>query len=80
MEKKIGNMSEAKPTMCVSSANEGKTQVGWVVAIGWKAWKWASANNTPPKGSPYHVLDSNEMIVKSPCLKTSKIYNGDGCA
>jgi hypothetical protein len=31
---KKDNTSEAKPTMCISFANEGKTQVGWVVAIG----------------------------------------------
>jgi len=68
--KKIGNTSNARPTMCVSSANEGKTQVRWVVAVKQKVRKWASANNTPSKGSPYHVLDWNEMIMKSLCLKT----------
>jgi hypothetical protein len=33
------NTSRARPTMCVSSANEGKTQVGWVVVIGRRAQK-----------------------------------------
>jgi hypothetical protein len=32
--KKTTNTSDAKPIMCISFANEGKTQVGWVVAIG----------------------------------------------
>ncbi len=32
--KKPSNSSKARPTMCVSFANEGKTKVGWVVAIG----------------------------------------------
>jgi hypothetical protein len=65
--------------MCVSSTNERKTQVGWVVVVKQRMWKWASANNTPPKGFPYHVLNWNEMTMKSLCLKTSKKYNGDGC-
>jgi hypothetical protein len=30
---------EARPIMCVSSANERKTQIGWVVVVGWKAQK-----------------------------------------
>jgi hypothetical protein len=51
--------------MCISFANEGKTQVGWVAIIGRRTWKWASANNIPPKGSPYCVWDSNEMIMRS---------------
>jgi len=54
-----------------------KTQVKWDVAIGWKAWRWISANNTPPKRSPCHVLDLDEMIVKSLCLEASKNYSGD---
>jgi hypothetical protein len=29
-------MFEARPIMCVSFVNKGKTQVGWVVAIGWR--------------------------------------------
>jgi len=52
--------------MCRSFANEGKTQVGWATTVGWRT---SSVNNTPSKGSPYHALDSNEMIVRSPCLK-----------
>jgi len=37
--KKIGNTSEARPIMCISSTNEGKTQVGWVATIGQRAQK-----------------------------------------
>jgi hypothetical protein len=33
--KKTITTSDAKPTICVSSTNEGKTQVGWV-AIVWQ--------------------------------------------
>ncbi len=29
-------MFEARSIMCVSFANEGKTQVGWVAAVGQK--------------------------------------------
>jgi hypothetical protein len=32
--KKTGKMSEVGPTMCISFANEGKKQVGWVVTVG----------------------------------------------
>jgi hypothetical protein len=65
--------------MCVSFTNEKKTQVGWVATVGRKMWKWISANNTPPKGSSCHT-NSNEMIVRSPCLEASEQYNGDGHA
>ncbi len=61
--------------MCISFANERKTQIGWVVAIGWRTWKWTSVNNIPPKGSPCCVLDLDEMIVRSLCLKASKKYS-----
>jgi len=66
--------------MCVSFANERKTQVEWVVVIGWKVRKWTSANNIPSKGSPYCVLDLDEMTVKSPCLKAFEKYNENGHA
>jgi hypothetical protein len=62
-------MFKVGPTMRVSFSNEGKTQVGWVVTIGQKAQRWANINNTPPKGSPCHVPYSDEMTMKSPCLK-----------
>ncbi len=65
--------------MCVSFANERKTQVGWVVTIGSRMQRKTNANNTP-KRSPYHVPNSNEMTMKSPCLETSEKYSGDGCA
>jgi hypothetical protein len=66
--------------MCVSFVNEGKRWIGWAVIVGRRVWKWASANNIPPKGSPCCAPDYDEMIVRSLCLKTSKKYNGDGCA
>ncbi len=78
--KKKGNTFEAKPIMCVSFVNEGKRWIGWAVIVGRRVWKWASANNIPPKGSPCCAPDYDEMIVRSLCLKTSKKYNGDGCA
>jgi hypothetical protein len=66
--------------MCITFANDGKTKVRWAGTIGWRAWKWTNANNTPPKGSQYHVQDLDKMNVKSPCLKASKKYSGNGCA
>jgi hypothetical protein len=35
-------------------------------------------NKVPPKGSCCHVLNSNEMIMKSSCWKAYKKYSGDG--
>jgi len=58
--------------MHVSFAIEGKTQVRWATTIGWKMWRWTSANNILPKGSPYHVPNSDEMAVGSLCLEASK--------
>jgi hypothetical protein len=66
--------------MSISFANERKMQARWVAAIGWKIWKWPSANNTLPKGSPCHVQDLDEMNVRSSCLEAFKKYSGDGCA
>jgi hypothetical protein len=63
--------------MYISFANEGKTQVGWITIVEQKTWRWASANNTLPKGSPCCVLDLNEMTMKSMCLETSEKYGGD---
>jgi hypothetical protein len=62
--------------MCVSSTNKGKTQIGWVVPIKQRMQIRANANNTPPKGSPYFLPNSNEMIMKSSYLETSKKYSG----
>jgi hypothetical protein len=42
--------------------------------------RWSQANNAPPNGSLYCVLDSNEMTMKSPCREALKKYNGDGRA
>jgi hypothetical protein len=61
--------------MHVSFANEIKTQVRWATTVGWKVQKWASANNTCPKGSPYHVPNLDQMTVKSLCLEASEKYN-----
>ncbi len=68
----IGTTSDARPTICVPSSNEGKTQVRWVVVIGWKVRKWTRANNVLLNGYPCHVLDFDEMIMKSPCRETWK--------
>jgi hypothetical protein len=57
--KKKNNTLKTWPTMCVSYANKGKTQVRW--AIGQKVQIWARPNNNPPKRSPYRVLDLDEM-------------------
>jgi hypothetical protein len=78
--KKIGNTFEAIPTMYISSANKGKTQLGWATVMGQKTRRWASTNNIPPKGSPCQVPNLNEMTVKSLCLEASKKYSGDGHA
>jgi hypothetical protein len=66
--------------MCVSFTNKGKTQVKYTTVIGEKAWKLISANDTPPKGSPYCVPNSNEMTVKSLCLEAFKKCSGNGHA
>ncbi len=75
---KIGVMFEIGPTMCVSSMNEGKTQVGWVATIGRKTQRWANINNTLPKRPFCHVPYSNEMTTKSPWLKVFEKYSGNG--
>ncbi len=66
---KTCNTSKAGPTMCISFANERKTQIEWVATIKHRTQKWVNANNNPPKGSYYHWLDSDEMIMRSLCLK-----------
>jgi hypothetical protein len=78
--KKIWTTFNMGPTICVSSTNEKKTQVGWVVAIRWIVQKWIRANNIPPNGSLCHILNFNEMIMKCPCQVTWKKYSGDGHA
>jgi hypothetical protein len=74
---KKGNTFEVGPTMCVSIANERKTQVEWVVVVAQRVRKWANANNIPPKGPPCCVLDLDEMTAKSPCLEAFEKYNGN---
>jgi hypothetical protein len=73
-------MFKVGPIMYISLANEGKIQVGWVNVVGRKVWWWANVNNIPPKGSFYHVLNLDEMIVRSSCLEVSEKYSGDGRA
>lgn len=83
--KKVGTTFEIGPTICVSSMNEGKTQVGWVVATRWKARKCVKANNILPKGYFYHVLiqtkwmwdDHVKKLVKNivgMAYKTNKMH------
>jgi hypothetical protein len=79
ISKHIGTTSEAWLTMCISFANEGQTQVGWVVIVGWRMQKWTNVNNTPPKGSLCHLPHLNEMTVKSSCLEAFEKYSGNGC-
>jgi hypothetical protein len=69
-----------KPIICISSNKNGKTQVGWVIAIGQKSQMWVKTNNIPPNGFPYCALDFNKMIMKSPCQEAWKKYCGDGRA
>ncbi len=68
-------MPKVGSTMCISFANEKKTQVGWATTRRQKVWKWASINNTLSKGSPCCVPNSNERIIKSLCLKAFAKYN-----
>jgi hypothetical protein len=65
--KEIGTTFDVKSTICLSSANKRKTQVGWVITIRQKMQRWAIANNVLPNGFPYHVPNSDEMIMRSPC-------------
>ncbi len=76
--KKVRTTFSVGPTICVSSSNERRTQVGWVVAIGWKVQKWTKTNNVIPIRSPCHVLDFDEMTMKSPCWETWKKYSAMG--
>jgi hypothetical protein len=65
--KKIGTTSNARPTICVSSTSQGKTQVGWANVVKQKTQKLTKTNNTPHNGSPCNVPHSNKMIMKLPC-------------
>ncbi len=68
------------PIICVSSAKEGKTQVGWVVVVRRRVQRWARTNNVPPNRSRCYVFNSNKMTMKSPWKKTWEKYCEDGCA
>ncbi len=68
--KKIRTTFDARPIICISSTNEGKTQVKWAVIVRWKVWKWIRINNFPPNGSFCHVLDYDEMTMRSSCRDT----------
>jgi hypothetical protein len=59
-------------TIFVSSTKEGKTQVGWAIAIGQKMQRWAKANNIPPNGFPYHVLNFQQNDYEIPMLRSLK--------
>ncbi len=64
---KTSSTFEVGPTMCVSFANEGKTQVRWVVAIGQKTQRWTSANNIPPKRS-FIMYQTQMKWLWNPCI------------
>ncbi len=68
--KKIITTFYAGLIICVSSTNEGKTQIHWAFVRGQKVRRWAWANNAPPNGSPYHVPNCDEMTMRSPCQET----------
>ncbi len=61
------NTFEAKPTMCVSFVNKRKTQLGWVVVVGWKVRRWTSANNTPPKLFMFFLA---QVSTRSTCWRS----------
>jgi hypothetical protein len=61
--KKTGITFDARPAICVSSTNERKTQVKWVVVIGQKTRRWTKTNNVPPNGSPCPIHDSNQITM-----------------
>jgi len=50
-----GMTFEMELTKCASLTSEGKTQVGWIIAIGHKMQRCGKVNHTPPKRSPCHV-------------------------
>jgi len=58
--------------------SEGKTQVGWATIVRRKTQRCTKVNNTPPKKSPYCVLNLNEMPMKSSCQEVWNKYSGDG--
>ncbi len=57
--KRKGSMFKIWPTMCVTFTKNRKTQVGWVVRR--RVQRWIIANNIFPKGTPYRVLNLDEM-------------------
>jgi hypothetical protein len=65
-------------TICISLERERKNQVGWAIIIGQIMWRCVKVNNTPPKRFPCCLLNSNEMIMKSPCWKLTKNIVGMG--
>jgi len=74
--KKASTTSNARPKICVSSTNEGKTQVEFI-AVKQKTWRCVKANNIPPKGSPCHVPNLDEMTMKSLCQIAYEKYCED---
>jgi hypothetical protein len=65
--KNVRTTFDAKPTICVSSAKERKTKIGWIVIVRQRAQRWTRTNNVPPNGSPCYVPNSDEMIMISQC-------------
>jgi hypothetical protein len=57
----------------------GKTQVGCVVIMGRTARRCGRTNNVFPNGSPYCVLNCDEMTMRSPCWEAWEKHNGDSC-
>jgi hypothetical protein len=72
--KKTSTTFETRPTICTSLVNEGKTQVGWVVAVRQRMQICVKTNNVTLKRSPYHKLNSDKIIMRSLCREAYKKY------
>ncbi len=70
--KNVKTTFDAGLVICVSFANEGKTQVKRAAIVGWKMQKWVRSNNIHPNGSPCCVPNFNKMTMRSPCSETLK--------
>jgi hypothetical protein len=47
----------------IHQQRENMSRVDW-------AQKWIKTSNIPPNGSPHHVVNFNEVTMKSPCHET----------
>ncbi len=54
--KKTGSTSYARPTICISSTNKGKTQVQWVIVLGEKHEGEPKQTTMLPMGPPIVYL------------------------